>query len=468
MLTILSTVVVLGVLIFVHELGHFVAAKLCDIEVPRFSIGLGPRMFGFTRGETEYVVSWLPLGGYVKMAGMEEMEAIEGGSSKKPIVTGAGTAVDLGVEVEEKPQAGPRDFESKSLPARTLVISAGVIMNFLFAFVVFTISSMIWGVRVNPESRLGGVAEDYLPAGTEALAELPRGARITAVGGHEVDTFDDLQMAIGQASKGNLQFTFENHAPVTIMVPANEGARDSLAAAFEPHAETPPVIGQVSKDSPASRAGMQAGDRITSAAGESISSWQQFVNIVENSPGRALPVTLKRGDSDVSVTVTPQAKKLNNQRTYGRVGISAQYALEDVLPRERPGPIGAIKAGAVRTWDVVSLTAGFLWQLVSGQTSARNVGGPILIGKLSGQVARLGMEAFLGFMALFSVNLAVLNLLPIPVLDGGHLMFLGIEAVRGRPLSLDQRMRWSQVGFVIIVAIMVWAVANDVLRLFGV
>src|SRR5688500_2488111 len=145
MITILATIVVLGVLIFVHELGHFVTAKFMDIEVPRFSIGLGPKAFGFKRGETEYVVSWLPLGGYVKMAGMEEMEAIEGGANKKPVITGAGTADDLGLEVEEKRVAGPRDFESKSLPARALVISAGVIMNLLFAFLVFAAIAMIWG-----------------------------------------------------------------------------------------------------------------------------------------------------------------------------------------------------------------------------------------------------------------------------------------------------------------------------------
>src|SRR5688500_4955314 len=147
LITILATVIVLGVLIFVHELGHFLTAKAVDIEVPRFSIGLGPKMIGFTRGETEYVISWLPLGGYVKMAGMEEMEAIEGGSSK-PVVSGAGTADDLGLEVETKRTAGPRDFQSKSIAARTLVISAGVIMNLLFAFLVFAISAMVWGVRV--------------------------------------------------------------------------------------------------------------------------------------------------------------------------------------------------------------------------------------------------------------------------------------------------------------------------------
>ncbi|HSL70532.1 MAG TPA: site-2 protease family protein, partial [Longimicrobiales bacterium] len=166
LITILATVIVLGVLIFVHELGHFLAAKAVDIEVPRFSIGLGPKLVGFRRGETEYVISWLPLGGYVKMAGMEEMEKLEGGPSK-PTVTGTLTADDLGVEAETPREAGPRDFESKSLPARALVISAGVLMNLLFAIVVFAASALVWGVQTIPPPRIGGVAEPLLPEGTE-------------------------------------------------------------------------------------------------------------------------------------------------------------------------------------------------------------------------------------------------------------------------------------------------------------
>src|SRR5262245_20054846 len=173
LITILATVVVLGVLILVHELGHFLTAKAVDIEVPRFSIGLGPKLVGFKRGETEYIISWLPLGGYVKMAGMEEMEKLEGGPSKQ--VSGTLTAEDTGVEVETKREAGPRDFESKSLPARALVISAGVIMNLLFAIVVFAVSAMIWGVPAIGDTRIGNVAEELLPAGTESLASIPVG-----------------------------------------------------------------------------------------------------------------------------------------------------------------------------------------------------------------------------------------------------------------------------------------------------
>jgi regulator of sigma E protease len=436
LITILATAVVLGVLIFVHELGHFTAAKLVDIEVPRFSIGLGPKVIGFTRGETEYVICALPLGGYVKMAGTEEMEMIEGGGSKKPHVTGAGTAVDLGVETEDKRTARPRDFESKSLPARTLVISAGVIMNLIFALVVFTVSSLVWGVQVSPPAKIGAVAEELLPKGTEALAALPSGTVITGIGRTNVQDFRDVEIAIAKVSPGNLEFRFANHEPLTINLPAGDSVRASLVAAFEPAVKTPPAVGEIVKNSAAQRGGLQPHDRVLTAAGQSVNTWQQLVGVVEQYGGKPLPLVVQRGQQQLAITVTPEAKTLGNKRTYGRLGVYPEMSVQDALPRQRPGVGGAIKAGASRTWDVVTLTAGFLWDLITRKASARNVGGPILIGQLSGRVVRAGLEAFLGFMALFSVNLAVLNLLPIPVLDGGHLMFLAVEAVGGRGRSL--------------------------------
>jgi regulator of sigma E protease len=152
----------------------------------------------------------------------------------------------------------------------------------------------------------------------------------------------------------------------------------------------------------------------------------------------------------------------------GRIDVRLPFvSIDALLPRERPGPIGAIRHGALQTWDITALTVDFLGGLFTGRQSARNIGGPIMIGQLSGRFARAGLMEFLGFMAILSVNLAILNLLPIPVLDGGHLVFLGVEAVRGRPLSLDQRMRLSQVGFVLIIMLMVWAIGNDVIRAVG-
>ena len=467
LITLLATVVVLGVLIFVHELGHFMAAKWVDIEVPRFSIGLGPKMIGFKRGETEYVISWLPLGGYVKMAGMEEMEKIEGGPSAKPTVTGALTADDTGIEVETKRQAGPRDFESKSLPARTLVITAGVIMNLLFAVFLFALTAGVWGVQASPKTRIGNVHEELLPEGMEELATLPPGTRIVGVGSDQVDDFRDLMMAIAKVGGGPIEIRFENRPALTVQMPASDSAKGSLIRAFEPAVNTPAVIGRVVENTPAAKAKLKSGDRIVRANGQPVQSWQDFVSRVERKGGEAVLLDIDRAGTPVEVTVVPEAKDLRGKLTYGRLGVFPRVSPESQLPRDRQNLIGAVKYGFTETWNVVALTLDFLRDLFTGNANPRNVGGVIQIGQLSGQVVRAGLEPFLAFMALFSVNLAVLNLLPIPVLDGGHLMFLGYEAVRRRPLSIEQRMRLSQVGFVIVLAIMVWAIANDVLRLFG-
>ena len=467
LITLLATAVVLGVLIFVHELGHFVTAKLVDIEVPRFSIGFGPKVIGFRRGETEYVLSLLPLGGYVKMAGLEEMEAIEGGPSKSDAAGTGEVAPSPDTPTTVDPSAPrPRDFESKSLPARTLVISAGVIMNLLFAFGAFAFIALVWGVPQVPPPEIGSVTEELLPEGAAALAVLPIGVRITGIGDREIEDFDDLRFALSTARPGPLEIRFADRTPIAIEVPEGDSARFALAAAFEPVTTFRPVLETVTPDQPAAQAGLQDGDVVVSAAGRAVTTWQEFVAVIEASPGRPVPIVVDRDGSRVEASVTPDPRSLG-EHSYGRIGVEAT-PVQFGLPRERVGPVGALGYGAGETWDMTALTVDFLGGIITGRESARNVGGPILIGELSGRVARAGLESFLSFMALLSINLAILNLLPIPVLDGGHLVFLGIEAVRGRALSLEQRMRLSQVGFVMILLIMAWAIGNDVLRLIGI
>lgn len=465
LITILATIIVLGVLIFVHELGHFMAAKAVDIEVPRFSIGLGPKLWGFRRGETEYVISWLPLGGYVKMAGMEEMEPIEGG---KPTRDDGTTPVsDVGL-VQETPVRGPRDFESKSLPARTLVISAGVLMNTLFAFLVFTFSAAVWGVQRVPPARIADVAEERLPPGTEALAELPPSAEVTAIGGRSVEDWLDLRSALLVAPPGPTAFSFADGRTVTVDLPGDDSLRAELVRALGP--ELAPVVGRVEPGSPADRAGLMARDSIVEAAGRPIRTWQDLLEVVSPRAGEPVEMVVWRGGRQLTLTVVPDARSVGPSPDGDRAAadsVVGRIGVETGIPRDRPGAVGAVVVGARETWNWISLTVGFVIDLFTGDVSPRSVGGPILIGQFSGQVIRAGLEEFLRFMALFSINLAVLNLLPIPVLDGGHLLFLGVEAVRGRALSLQQRIRLTQVGLVIVVAIMVWALANDVLRLFG-
>ncbi len=465
LITVLATIVVLGVLIFIHELGHFVTAKLVDIEVPRFSIGLGPKLVGFRRGETEYVISWLPLGGYVKMAGMEEMEAIEGGAAEREHPTGVAGGTDLGLVQETDGRNGPRprDFESKSLPARALVISAGVLMNFAFAVIVFAASALLWGTLIEPEARLPALDAADLPAGAEALARVPAGVRVVAVGDDEVEDYGDLQMALVTAGAGPVTLRFDRAEPVTIELPANDTARAVLAAALGP--VYPPVVGQVVEGRPAAEAGIRPGDRIVAAGSEPVATWPELVTVVQAHPNEPLELVIERAGERTAVRVVPEdtVQPAVAGREARVIGIIGAYP----HTRERAGVLGAAAYGFTRTGEVIALILGFLEDLFTGEASPRSLGGPILIGQLSGQVARMGAQAFLNFMALFSVNLAVLNLLPIPVLDGGHLVFLAVEAVRGRALSFEQRVRFTQVGFVIVLAIMVWALANDFLRLFG-
>ena len=464
MLTIVAFIFVLGVLIFVHELGHFVTAKMADIEVPRFSIGFGPRIIGFRRGETEYVISLLPLGGYVKMAGMEEMEQIEGGPATVNDTVGAETEGEM-EEIAERPR-GPRDFESKSLPWRALVISAGVIMNMLFAFVVFSVSAGIWGVATDPGTRVGGVIEERLTPESAALREIQPGAVVTAINDEPVSTWREMGLALTTARAGETRISFENHPPITFTLPADDEQKAGVINAFEEAVPAPPVLERVIADGPADQAGLQEGDRVLQAGGRDVATWQEFVDVIERSPGSPVPLVIDRDAQQLQLTITPEDRVLDSGLRVGRIEVSVP---DDriYLPRVRQGPVQAIAHGARQTWDVTALTLDFLGGMVTGRHSARNIGGPIMIGEMSGRFARAGVEALLGFMAILSVNLAVLNLLPIPVLDGGHLVFLGAEAVRGRPLSIEARMRATQVGFVFIILLMTWAIGNDVLRLFG-
>ena len=456
MLTLIATIVLLGVLIFVHELGHFLTAKAVDIRVPRFSIGFGPKIVGFRRGETEYVLSWIPLGGYVKMAGMDEMEAIEGKDGETTTV--AVPVTDAGVADLDEYQDVERHFESKSLPARFMVISAGVIMNFLVAALTWAVIAGVWGVpEQSNEPVIGTINAEALPAGAEALADLPARARVTAVGDDEIETRDEMITALASAPAGPMVLDFGPAGSRTVELSDEMEDRQRLLAAMTP---LPALIGAVMTNMPAHDAGILPGDVVVRAAGQEITDYTVLVRIIEAHPEMPLPMTVQREGRLVELTVTPNAEiDAETGAREGRIGITA------TLAREKLGFVGSIAYGFREMVGWTGEILRSLWRLVSGQESVRNLGGPVMIGDLAGQFARAGLASFLNFMAIFSVNLAVLNLLPIPVLDGGHLLFLTIEAVRGRALSLQQRMRLSQIGFIILVGIMVLALANDMIRL---
>jgi regulator of sigma E protease len=451
-MTILATIIVLGVLIFVHELGHFFAAKAVGVEVQRFSIGLGPRLLGFRRGETEYVLAAIPLGGYVKMGGMEDevMNRIEGGP--------------LGGE--RLPSA--RDFDAKPLWARAFVISAGVIMNMLFAFLVYTAVFGIWGIPELESTRIGLVRSAMLPPGTEALAQLPVGASVVRIGPEAVRTWGDVTDALTNAPAGPTDIvTSAPDATVRVQLPEQPQQRRAMVESLR--AWLDPAVGAVNPASPAERGGLETGDRILAVDGAPVSSWDDFVEKIQSQPGRRVELLLEREGGQLTRAVTPAAElevdpATGETRVVGKIGI---YPAVGAITYQRIGAVDAVRYGATETWGTVTLIVGFLGDLFTGDVSPRSVGSIVTIGQTSGEAAEAGMFQFLRFIALFSVNLAVLNLLPIPVLDGGHLLFLGIEAVRGRALSVEQRLRWSNVGFLIVMGIMLWALSNDFMRLFG-
>lgn len=452
LLTIGATIVVLGVLIFVHELGHFMAAKAVGIGVPRFSIGLGPATpLSFRRGETEYVISWIPFGGYVKMATAEEsdMEVLEGGS-----------------DAEKFPPH--KMFETKPLWARILVISAGVIMNAIFAYAVHAFLLATYGTAEDPTTSLAAVDSTRLPPTAQALAGVPFGAQVIRINGDTIENRGAIRDKVLGPSSGPLRFEFANGiAPVTVgssgyVAEEREGIFTALTPLW------PARILAVVSGTPAAEAGFESGDVVVGIDGDSVRSWWDMQGRVSSSADVPLEVSVMRGDSLVVIPVTPRTETLTDPITgetidIGQLGVT----VDSPIRRVRTNLVGAMIGGVGAVRDDAQLILFALRELVLGRMSARELGGPVLIGQISGQTARLGPVAFLGFMALFSINLAILNLLPIPVLDGGQLVFLFAEGVRGKPLSMGLRMRLTQFGLVILVGIMLLALTNDLRRVFG-
>jgi len=439
-LTILATLVALSVLILIHEFGHFFAAKSVGIAAPRFSLGLGPRVAGFRWGETEFVISAIPLGGYVKMAGMEDdeaMEGLEGGAQPEPVDPS-------------------RTFDAKPLWARVWVISAGVIMNLLFALLANVTLAAVQGGAYVPETRLA--PNSTLGGSSSQVAQIPVGSRVTAVAGEPVTSYDEILVALQNAPAGPVALALENRPPVTLTLPAPGASRDSLLVALAPLSD--PVIGSLVPDAPAADAGLRPGDLIVSVNGETVAGWHEVVDRVRASPGKPLAVVVEHEGERRNVTLTPRAERESGQLV-GKIGASEQLRFE----YRRLSFGGVIAYGWGETVGMVKLLLTTLRDLFTGALSPRNLGGLLAIGEASGESAAAGGDIFLRFLAFLSVNLAVLNLLPIPILDGGHLMFLAVEAVRGRPLSLESRIRLSHVGLIIVVGLMLWANGNDVVRL---
>jgi len=448
LLTLAALAVVLGPLIFVHEMGHFLAAKAVGVQVLRFSIGFGRPLLRRRRGETEYWLSWIPLGGYVKLATLEEegpAGALEGGVAAVPIDP-------------------TRVIESKSVPARLVVMLAGVTMNLVLAFAIYAGVAATVGSPQLATTQLDSVTASALPPGAEGLATLRHGDRIVRLNGDTVRTWNDLIEGIVSGGT-DLDFAVAGRAEA-LRVHLRDGSLRARQRAQALVRLEPPRLGLLEPGRPAIRAGLRPGDLIVRANGDTIRSWNDVLHAVWNSPGKPIRFDVRRDTAVLGITVTPEPRTETDTASprphvYGAIGAGQDPPTIHV--RESPGQ--ALVTGYEETITRVRVVLGFLKGLVLGQLSPRDVGGPILVGQISGQVARLGIDWFLTFVAFFSVNLAVLNLVPIPILDGGQVLFLLIEAVRRKPLSVELRTRLSQIGFLVVLGLMALALANDVLRI---
>jgi regulator of sigma E protease len=452
LITILALIVVLGVLIFIHEAGHFLAAKWAGVYVHRFSLGLGSPIpwLTFRRGETEYSVSWLPLGGYVKMASREEdvtSSALEGGH----------------VEAAVPPD---RVFEAKPVWKRMIIILAGVTMNALFAWLAFSFLAAKNGRQIDPATTVGRVIEEMVPPGAEALREIPPGSRITSINGRPVTSWNDVIDGIANSPEPEIRIELEGGKTVVLRI-HQDALEERLKASQALQPFRPAVVGQVLPGKPAARAGVQPGDTIVSLNGQPVEQWYDVLEVLQSNGGKPTSMAVAGPTGRRTLEVRPEVETIEGldgkPRQVGRVGISVKLDFSSE-------PLG-IGAALVEGWNATVSASTQIVRTVrglfSGRISRREVGGPIMIGQLAGESARMGLDPFVAFMALISINLAILNLLPIPVLDGGQFLFLLAEAVIRRPLPIKLRERLTAVGLVLIVLLMGLAFSNDIRRLFG-
>ncbi|KPV41718.1 hypothetical protein AN478_01185 [Thiohalorhabdus denitrificans] len=444
--TIVMFVVAIGVLITVHEYGHFWVARRVGIKVLKFSVGFGPALLS-RKGKdgVEYVLAALPLGGYVKMAG------------EVP-----------GEEPELAPEEAHRAFNRKPVPHRMAVAAAGPIMNFIFAAAAFVAVYLIGVQGLVPQ--VGYVA----PESPAAQAELRIGQEIETVGGKPVRSWNEAQVALMQAAMAReavtLGVTDGGAGRETVLDLSGVGGEnlqeDFLYQSVGLAPYQPVTVGQVEPGSPAAETGLQAGDRVVAVDGEPVASWHRFLTLVRGSPGEPLEIRVRRDGEERALSVVPAAVSGPGEEEVGQIGIRPEPLGEELQVTVRYGPLGALWEGVKKTGEMLWLTVEMLARMVTGSVSSDNLGGPIAIAQFAGQSAEAGLVPFLWFLGMISLSLGFLNLLPIPVLDGGHLLFQAIEGIRGRPLDEETMARWQQVGIMALLAIMVFAFYNDIQRLF--
>ena len=457
LIAILALLVTLGILVTFHEYGHFWVARRCGVKVLRFSVGFGkPLKSWIGKDGTEYAIAPVPLGGYVKMQGMEDTSLVD----------------PANVPDAERNTS----FACKPLWQRSAIVAAGPGANLLLAFAIFWLINISFG-----NTGIAPVVQDVVDDSAAQFAGLRAGDRILAVDGRETSTWREVNMQLlarlGETGDLNLQVAPASASqPLDIRIPV----QDWLGAETEPRPVAdlgivellvPARIGLIEAGAPADIGGLREGDLVVAVNGEAVRDWSHWVRIIRANPELDLRVAVERAGGVTDLLLRPAAVSAGDGSTFGRIGagVASARAL-DLLPAEallefRYGPIEAIGPALRETWDMSLFVLGSIQKMLVGLISVEHISGPITIAQVAGETASVGLDTYLGFLALLSVSIAILNLLPIPMLDGGHLLFFLVEAVIRRPLP-DVVQAWSlRFGMVMVLGIMVLAFYNDFNRL---
>ncbi|EPC01746.1 zinc metallopeptidase RseP [Litchfieldella anticariensis FP35 = DSM 16096] len=445
---VLAVIVVLGLLITFHEYGHFWVARRCGVKVLRFSVGFGKPIWSrVDRHGTEFAIAAIPLGGYVKM--LDEREA--------PVAP------------EELGQA----FNRKNAWQRIAIVVAGPLANFLLAIVAYWLLFVVGITTVAP------VVGSVTPESPADKGGLQPGQEIVAVQGETVHSWDDINLKLVAAigASGELRVSARNEGaseareyrlPVDGWLVHQDPPQPLPSLGVTPwRPPYPAVIGQVIDGEAAAQAGLQAGDEVLSVNGKPIENWMQFVELVRANPRETLSLEVTRDGKRLTVDLTPRRNEIDEGVTVGYIGAGAEPVEwpEEYRREIRYGPLAAIGQSLSRTGEMSVLTLDAIRKMFVGLISPSNLSGPITIARVAGESARTGVESFIGFLAYLSISLGILNLLPIPVLDGGHLVYYLIEVVRGKPVSERAQAVGLRIGLALVGGLMVMALYFDLMRL---
>ena len=431
LITLLAFAFVLGVLIFVHELGHFLAAKRVGIRVLKFQLGFNPTIVSFKRGDTEYSIGALPLGGYVKMAGDSPDETLTGRAD---------------------------EFLSKSKWERFQVLIMGPAMNLLLALVV-TAFVLYRGAEVPAYRDMPPVVGTVMTGSPAAKSDLQPGDRILSVAGRDVDTWEQFFIAVGSRPNRQTSLTIqrdgrEMERVVTPIVPPGQSRFEIGDIGVLP--DVHPHLQSVSPGEPGERGGLKAGDVILAVDGRPVTFHTQLREAIAKHPEQPMAIAIRRDGAELSVTVTPARR--------GEVGWLGVLPVDETKSL-KPGPVEALVLSARRNVENAGLIFQTVWGLITRETSPKQLMGPVAIAQLSGESAQLGLIPLLSLMALISLNLGLLNLLPIPILDGGHIFIMALEGVARRDFSTRVKEKMLLAGFVVLMMLMVTVIYNDLARI---